>query len=82
MAFNKLVVTNERCKYIDTKITEINIDNIKNNKFLYLKITKSLYLIIVFVQLNIVVAPVFYNIIIFIISYLQQFTSKQNFFTI
>ena len=76
MAFNKLVVTNKRCKYIDTKITKININNIENNKFFYFKIIKFSYLIIVFVQLNIVVAPVFYNIIIFIISYLQQFASK------
>ena len=70
MAFNKLIVTGERYKYIDTKIIEININNIENNKFFYFKITKSSYLIIIFVQLNIIVAPVFYNIIIFIISYL------------
>ena len=76
MAFNKLIVTNKRCKYIDTEIIKINIDNIKNNKFFYFKAAKSLYLIIVFVQLDIVVALVFYNIIIFIISYLQQFTFK------
>ena len=76
MAFNKLIVANKRCKYIDTKITEINIDNIENNKLSYFKITKFLYLIIVFVQLDIIVAPVFYNIIIFIISYLQQFAPK------
>ena len=82
MAFNKLVVTSKRCKYIDTEITETNIDNIKDNKFLYFKTAKSLYLVIIFVQLDIIVAPVFYNIIIFIISCLQQFAPKQNFFII
>ena len=76
MAFNKLVVINKRYKYIDTKIAETNINNIENNKLFYFRTAKSLYLIIVFVQLNIVVAPVFYNIIIFIVSYLQQFISK------
>ena len=70
MAFNKLIITNKYYKYIDTKIIKININNIKDNKFSYLKITKFLYLIIVFVQLDIVVALIFYNIIIFIISYL------------
>ena len=76
MAFNKLIVTGERCKYIDTKIAEININNIENNKFFYFRAAKFLYLIIVFVQLDIIVAPVFYNIIIFIVSCLQQFTPK------
>ena len=76
MAFNKLIVTGERYKYIDTKIAEININNIENNKFLYFKTAKSSYLIIIFVQLDIIVAPVFYNIIIFIISCLQQFAPK------
>ena len=76
MAFNKLIITGERYKYIDIKITEININNIKNNRFFYFKAAKSLYLIIVFIQLDIIVAPVFYNIIIFIISCLQQFAFK------
>ena len=82
MALDKLIVAGERCKHIDTEITEINIDSIKNNKLLCFKTAKSSYLVIIFVQLNIVVAPVFYNIIIFIISCLQQFVPKQNFFTI
>ena len=76
MAFNKLIVMGERCKYIDTKITETNINNIENNKFLYFRAAKSPYLIVIFVQLNIVVAPVFYNIIIFMVSCLQQFVPK------
>ena len=79
VALDRLVVAGERCEHIDTEVAETDMDGMEDDGLPCLRAAKSPHPVVAFVQLDVVVAPVFYDIMILMVSCLQQFAPKQDF---